>query len=556
MKKEKITIIPLFLFLSFILLRTVKFLVFLNSINVQVSFLKAITLTIIGFLIYSIFLRNKLFAIFVYFIESFWISLNSIYFLYFDNYFHLLNFFFHLTTNFSNAKESMSFLSAVKAVSWLERLGIILIDLLPFILIIHKRNYKDIKELLQKKVSLGLFFLILFVVTFIEVINFAQGRSIYHFLSKSFSNGLSLDEERYVVKQYGTLFLNSLDIAYLINKNIIYREFSQYPIVKLSARNNKKNIIILQVESLDSSIVFTDYKGIPITPFLRSLASNSIFFPYVVSYHFAGYTSDAEFAVINSIHPLKDIPSMRYWDRFDNSLSKIFKSNNYSVWAFHGNHGKFFDRETVYKKMGFDEFFDIDKMKLVEKVWGAEDKDVLDFVYNFVITNTNKNFFVYVITMSSHGPFTIVQNYYTNELFSDIKDEIVRNYFNSINYVDSVLSNFVMKASKIPNTVIVIFGDHHSSVGNSEYYRRSVSYVYGKVIEIVPLFIIYSDIKKIIKKPVSQLDIAPTVINISGVKGNVRTMGEVILPSPKKDEIFYLGKFVKVEDIISNLNFK
>ncbi|MGC8869517.1 MAG: LTA synthase family protein [Brevinematia bacterium] len=553
MSKNKL--LPLLILASFLILRVIKFSIFLATINIQVDFIKLLTLTITGFIIYFFSLRNKVLAIITYIFESFWISLNSIYFLYFDNYFHILNFFFHLSTNFSSAKESISFLSAINVISWANRLAVITIDLVPFILILLKSNYPSIKEILKTKISNYLFLSFISILLTLELINTFKGKGLIQYISKSLNGDITIKEEKQIIHQYGTIFINSLDIAYLINKNIIYKKLSKYKSIQFKENNNKKNFIIIQVESLDSSIIFTNYKNVPITPFLRKLSSNSIFFPYTVSYHFAGYTSDAEFTVINSIHPLKDIPSIRYWEKFDNSIAKIFKKNNYNVWAFHNNHGRFFGREEAYKKMGFDEFFDVNKMNLIEKRWGAEDKDMLNFVYNFVITNNNKNFFSYIITMSSHGPFNLVQNYYTNELFNDIEDEITKNYFNSMNYVDKVLSNFITKTSKLSDTIIVIFGDHHSSVGDSKYYKRSVSYLNGKVIEIVPLFILYNNHKKIITEPVSQLDIGPTILSISGLKAKIKTMGEVILPYPKEDKIFYLGEFIKKDEIKNNLNF-
>lgn len=98
--------------------------------------------------------------------------------------------------------------------------------------------------------------------------------------------------------------------------------------------------------------------------------------------------------------------------------------------------------------------------------------------------------------MSSHGPFTIVQNYYTNSQFDDIEDIATKNYFNSINYVDKVLSNFINFIQKeIPNTIVFIFGDHHSSLQDNSIYRRSVAIINNKIIEIVPLFIILDNPK-------------------------------------------------------------
>lgn len=551
---NKIPIFPILLFLS---LRTVKYIIFLSNVLVPIYPLKPLFLLITGFIIYYLFssIGNRVIITTVFIIENFWILLNSIYFLYFDNYFHLLNFLFHLQTNFRNLNESISFMSAVNVVGWLPRILIALVDIPGFVL--YLIYFPQIKETFRKKVSKLIFITSIIILLIAETTFTLKNEGILNILSKISRDGISLKEEKQLIARYGTLFVNTLDILYLIDENIIYNHTKKYQKIKFNSHSLNKNVILIQVESLDSSVIFTDYKGYPITPFLRYLTTNSIFFPVMVSYHFSGYTSDAEFAVINSIHPLKDIPSMRYWKNFDNSLARIFKQNNYLTYAFHNNRGIFFGRKEAYAKMGFDKFFDIEEMGLEEKGWGASDEDMFNYIKNFLKTIKSTNFFVYIITMSSHGPFTIVQNYYTNSQFDDIEDIATKNYFNSINYVDKVLSNFINFIQKeIPNTIVFIFGDHHSSLQDNSIYRRSVAIINNKIIEIVPLFIILDNPKSIFytNEAISQLSISPTVIKLTGIEGEIKTKGEILIP-PTQKTIFYLNEEINKEDIIKNLNF-
>lgn len=551
---NKIPIFPILLFLS---LRTVKYIIFLSNVLVPIYPLKPLFLLITGFIIYYLFssIGNRVIITTVFIIENFWILLNSIYFLYFDNYFHLLNFLFHLQTNFRNLNESISFMSAVNVVGWLPRILIALVDIPGFVL--YLIYFPQIKETFRKKVSKLIFITSIIILLITETTFTLKNEGILNILSKISRDGISLKEEKQLIAKYGTLFVNTLDILYLIDENIIYNHTKKYQKIKFNSHSLNKNVILIQVESLDSSVIFTDYKGYPITPFLRYLTTNSIFFPVMVSYHFSGYTSDAEFAVINSIHPLKDIPSMRYWKNFDNSLARIFKQNNYLTYAFHNNRGIFFGRKEAYAKMGFDKFFDIEEMGLEEKGWGASDEDMFNYIKNFLKTIKSTNFFVYIITMSSHGPFTIVQNYYTNSQFDDIEDIATKNYFNSINYVDKVLSNFINFIQKeIPNTIVFIFGDHHSSLQDNSIYRRSVAIINNKIIEIVPLFIILDNPKSIFytNEAISQLSISPTVIKLTGIEGEIKTKGEILIP-PTQKTIFYLNEEINKEDIIKNLNF-
>ncbi|MEN2998310.1 MAG: sulfatase-like hydrolase/transferase [Brevinematia bacterium] len=546
------------LILLFLTLRALKFLVFLYSISAPLLPSKFLFLLLTGYTIYFLILRSRKALIIVLILEDLWILLNSIYFLYFDNYFHILNFLFHLTTNFSNAKEGISFLSAVSVIGWVSRLLIILIDLPIFLVLLNTNIFSKVKEVIKQKASKRVWILCVTALLLSEFFFTTRNDGIYNITSKMLKEGLSLKEEKKAISRYGTLFLNILDLLYLLDDKLAYKIVERGREIVFTGSYPRRNVIVIQVESLDSSVVFTDYKGQPVTPFLRSLAEECIFFPIVVSYHFAGYTSDAEFAVLTSLHPLKDIPSIRYWRNYNNSIVKVLKSNNYVAYAFHNNKGTFFGRKDAYKRMGFDKLFDITEMGLEEKGWGASDEDVFNFARNFIKKLKNTNFFAFIITMSTHGPFTFTEKYYTNELFNDIEDSTTRRYFNSMSYIDKVLSNFVdFVRSNFSNTSVIIYGDHHSSVQNSSYYKRSVAFVdEGKIIEIVPLFIIDPEIesKKFIT-PVSQIDISPTILYLCRAKGKIISKGEVLLPSPKSKTVFYLGEKVEKEKILKGLNF-
>ncbi len=68
------------------------------------------------------------------------------------------------------------------------------------------------------------------------------------------------------------------------------------------------------------------------------MAADNVYFPYLLSYHFAGGTSDCEVAVLNSIEPLTSEPTMKLYDYgYPNSLVKRLETAGYHTLAFHGN---------------------------------------------------------------------------------------------------------------------------------------------------------------------------------------------------------------------------
>jgi phosphoglycerol transferase MdoB-like AlkP superfamily enzyme len=182
--------------------------------------------------------------------------------------------------------------------------------------------------------------------------------------------------------------------------------------------------------------------------------------------------------------------------------------------------------------MGFDQFIDIAAMKLNHVGWGAPDHHLGSFVVDY-LKQVEPPFISYIITMSSHGPFTNVNYYSPDSRYQDIQDETARNYIHSMSYVDKSLSDIVSNIrSTFANTYIFIFGDHAPGIKNDDYKQASII-TEERNFEFVPLFIVTPDNKRYVEtcKAASMLDIAPTVLQISDIKYTIKTDGENLFNS-------------------------
>ncbi len=314
---------------------------------------------------------------------------------------------------------------------------------------------------------------------------------------------------------------------------------------------------LIQVESMESFIVNKTHKGKHVTPYLNSLSKTAIYYPYVLSYHKAGSTSDCEFSVINSLEPLDQFPSMkiRNYD-FSNSLAKSLVKDSFVVKMFHGNRGEYFNRRIAFKKMGFPAFYDIFDMKLKEICWGAPDHDVFNFSLNSM-KSVKDQFFYYVITMSSHDPFTFTKSYYHTTWYDDINETKVQNYFKCMSYVDSTLNSVIQEIKTYkPNTFIMIFGDHTPGIKDGPFTQASFKES-GIYYEFTPLFIITPDNRKYSeeKRVASFLDIAPTVLSVTGNPHGIRSYGENLL-EPQADfmPVPFHGTMLKREKLFVKIN--
>ncbi|MEJ5166048.1 MAG: LTA synthase family protein, partial [Thermoanaerobaculia bacterium] len=301
-------------------------------------------------------------------------------------------------------------------------------------------------------------------------------------------------------------------------------------------KDKKYNLIFIQVESLDTSIIMEKYKEEPVMPYLYKLKDQSIFYPYVISYHYGGGTSDCEFSIFNSLEPLFDFPSIKLLNYdYRNSFLKILREEGYKIKAFHGNEGKFWNRSYAFPAMGFEEFYDIKKMGLKMKGWGASDEEVFGFMLD-KLKLEKKPFFYFIITMSSHMPFTNVKNYFNDKKFEGLENRVLRNYFSSMCYVDGVLEKYVEEFLKIPDTYIFIYGDH-VGIYRENGFEGGFLEMEGLKIEFVPLIVLTPE-RKVYKEEkfvVSFLDFAPTALFSSGVSFKYFTEGQNLLDFPIKN---------------------
>jgi lipoteichoic acid synthase len=185
-----------------------------------------------------------------------------------------------------------------------------------------------------------------------------------------------------VVSQYGLMTFNVMDLLGYADARSHIRQLNFGPVVTAPVVDGMHpNILVIQVESLDANIIDYTYKKEYVTPWLHELSGQSIYFPYAMSYHLAGSSSDCDFSTLNSVEPFVNYPAIKIRNyNYSNCILKQLTAGGYTTAAFHGNRGSYFNRNIAFKKMGFQKFYDIAEMGLPEVGWGSPDEAVFDFV--------------------------------------------------------------------------------------------------------------------------------------------------------------------------------
>ena len=276
----------------------------------------------------------------------------------------------------------------------------------------------------------------------------------------------------YAYRTYGFINISFQDLSMMLHSNQKHNvsvKYQHFPGVneKYSKFQNY-NLILIQVESLDYNVFKMKYKGVYITPFLAKLSKEAINCENYFSQHQNG-TSDADFSLLTSRY------TKLFGTAFEtlnlhvfSALASTLRNSGYNTIAFHGNRGKYFNRNIAFKIMGFEDFFDASHFISDGRIryYAVKDVDFFDKAADDILS-FKYPFFSYLITLTSHDPFTSLPKDERNGNFSNIENEHVKNYFESIHYVDNSIRHFFKKLKKskiLDHSIVVIVGDHTSKM--------------------------------------------------------------------------------------------
>ena len=121
-----------------------------------------------------------------------------------------------------------------------------------------------------------------------------------------------------------------------------------------------KNLIVIQVESLQNLVINKTYNGQEITPNLNELIKgNTVYFDHYYQQIGSGNTSDAEFATNNSIYgTIESYTYKLFPDNYYRGLPVLLGEQGYQTAVLHAYEDRdFWNRENMYKSLGFGTFY-------------------------------------------------------------------------------------------------------------------------------------------------------------------------------------------------------
>ena len=349
-----------------------------------------------------------------------------------------------------------------------------------------------------------------------------------------------------------------------------------------------KNVILIQVESLENGVIGQSVEGVEITPNLNKLISqsgSSLYFPHIYDQVKAGNSSDCDLMINTSLLPTGEVFFRNHNEKLLPSLPVLLRRKGYgtyyyngsgptSVWPYNTVYGNVFDYVTDPEDEDCN-FHMIEALLPEEKVYRySSDENTFNFVLEDLSKNKDKNesFFSQIILCSSHTPFRYdnlakeenrnpIPAEYCLPTPSDRKLAASKtfHYFNGLHYVDAQIGIFLEKAEKeglLEDTVVLIYGDH---LGIHKYFPQdaeSVAETYPDYAFInegeyfsVPLIIHDPSGKtegKTFDIPGGQSDIMPTLLYLLGAKQEeyAFAMGKVLVNTDKNYTLIANGTII------------
>lgn len=226
-----------------------------------------------------------------------------------------------------------------------------------------------------------------------------------------------------------------------------------------------KNLIVIQVESLQNFVVGLRLDGREVTPSINKFLKESVYFSCNYNQTGSGNSSDAELLSNTGLFPISaGAVFTRFASNKFEALPKLLADNGYSTLALHGDRPGFWNRNNMYRALGFQRYvsrldFEEDEiigMGISDKSFFRQSLEILD--------SEPQPFYAFLVTLTSHHPFNYPPMLEQAGFDAGtLADSFMGNYLAAMHYMDKQLGWFIEELRKkglLDSSVIVIYGDH------------------------------------------------------------------------------------------------
>lgn len=308
--------------------------------------------------------------------------------------------------------------------------------------------------------------------------------------------------------------------AFEITRKLVASDFDNYvdpkypllreakPVSPIAAPGEKLNVVLIVVESLTAANIKSFGGELAMMPFLDSLGHEGVIFDncYAVGIR----SIEGLPAILASAPNLATGTFMggAFEQNKVRGLGSIFREQGYHTSFIHAAAPGSVGVEQLAVMTGYEQFYDKKDFSADQDdgIWGIWDKYSLKKLSD-ILDATPEPVHGAIFTLSTHPPFPLPKEVPTH--FPDTKENKIANSFANLD--DALRTFFQHEATqeRFKRTLYAIIGDHviRWQAGSTEFHYRigCVLYAPGR---LKP---------QVISRPVSQLDMIPTLIYLTGV---------------------------------------
>ena len=296
-----------------------------------------------------------------------------------------------------------------------------------------------------------------------------------------------------------------------------------------------RNLVLMIVESLHTWPIGMEVDGREVTPVLNRLvaADSVIYAPHVLFQTSHGHSSDAHFIYNTGLLSLRDgVVAVHHGDGPYPTLAAAL--DGYDCREIICTPGVNWNQNVTARTYGFDTLYTRDHLTDALKRQGnIDDAALVDFAAGLLPT-LRQPFFLEMVTMTMHAPYTDGKLPPTWITASDTLNAEARGYLNCVHLTDSCIGVFfdaLRNQGLLANTVVAIVSDHtqlyrNRVLGKSDY--ESVPDDWG-----IPLIIAGCDTTLRYEAVIGQVDVFPTLLDVMGANSYPwKGLGHSILRYP------------------------
>jgi lipoteichoic acid synthase len=290
-----------------------------------------------------------------------------------------------------------------------------------------------------------------------------------------------------------------------------------------------RNLVVVQVESLQNFVVDYRIDGQQVMPNLRRWSADSVRFTNVTDQTSEGRTSDAELATLVSLLPLDHgAAAFRFPGNHYIGFPRVLGERGYTTLSAVPFEPGFWNRRVMHPAYGFQQSLFEPDFTLTEQIgWGLNDRDFLQQMVPR-LEKLPQPFCAWLITLSLHHPFDDFPDRHKTLSLGALDRTPFGNYLHTMRFFDHALEDFraaLARDGLLDRTMLVVFGDHDAGFARTAELAGLVGVgpdeASWTLNDRVPLFIRVPDAAETlphdVSRPAGQTDFAPTLLALLGI---------------------------------------